>query len=273
MRLTEGQLMGPIDYVGLSRAELYDQVRGRVWQRWVDTEPVLANLACLEDLWQRRGREADRLLGGLVRLAARDGGDDQLAAIAICHQLAAQSRRVAIGLRDLSREIDEIVAGALWVEIKTFAWRDHTRGYATWLIWETRASVLGLLLPTRGRAGAEREVAVDPLSPLNPWSTQPAQTCDQHDADASEAELRELLRWALAAGHLTQVDVELLLDIVTAGASVAETAHSRYGMCSQAAVHLVASRRAICSKTVMRHRDRIVQTLREAVPLYLAEAA
>ena len=163
--------MGPIDYVGLSRRELYDQVRGAVWERWVGAEPLLGDLGCLEDLWDRRGRDADGLLGALVRLAAKDGGDDQLAAVAVCHQLAARSRRIAVGLRDLSRDIDETVAGALWVEIRTFPWRDHTHGYATWLIWETRASVLGLLLPTRGRTGAEREVAVDPLSPLNPWST------------------------------------------------------------------------------------------------------
>ena len=76
-------------------------------------------------------------------------------------------------------------------------------------------------------------------------------------------------------GYLKQADVELLLDIVVAGASVAdtETSHSRYGICSQAAVHLVAEQRGVCGKTVMRHRDRIVKTLREAAPLYLAEAA
>ena len=267
--------MGPIDFVGLSRVELYDQVRGRVWERWAGAEPCLTELDGLESLWHRRGREADGLLGALVRLAASDGGDDQLAAIAVCHQLASQSRRIAIGLRDLSRDIDEVVAAALWVEIKTFAWREHTRGFATWLVWETRASALGQLMPTRGRTGGEREIAVDPLSPLSPWRTQPAPGEDQRNSDGSQAELRQLLEWALAAGHLTQADVALLLDLVTAGVSVAEsdTPHSRYGMCSQAAVHVVARQRGVCSKTVMRHRDRIVRTLREAARFYVAEAA
>src|SRR5688500_3917900 len=121
--------MGPIDYVGLSRAELYEQVHGPIWQRWSAAEPVLADLEGLEGLWHRRGQDADRLLGALVRLAASDGGDEQLATIAVCHQLASKSRQIAIGLRDLSPEIDEIVAGALWVEIKTFPWRTRTRGH------------------------------------------------------------------------------------------------------------------------------------------------
>lgn len=266
--------MGPIDYVGLSRTELYDQVRGPIWMRWSLAEPSLAALEGLEGLWHRRGRDADHFLGALVRLAASDGGDDQLATLAVCHQLAAKSRQVAIGLRDLSPDIDEIVAGALWVEIKSFPWRKHTRGHATWLVWETRASVLRLLLPTRGRTGTEREVAVDPLSPLTPWSTQPTEAPGQHGA-TSESELQELLEWALARGHLSPSDIELLRELVAAGVALAESGapDSRYGTCSQAAIRLVASRRGVCGKTVMRHRDRAVQALRAAAPLYLREAA
>ena len=267
--------MGPIDYVGLSRTELYDQVRGPVWRRWCLAEPHLAELQGLEELWRRRGRDADRLLGALVRMAACDAGDDQLATIAVCHQLAGKSRQVAINLRDLSPDVDEIVAGALWLEIKTFPWRKHTRGHATWLVWQTRASVLRLLLPTRGRTGGEREIAVDPLALQNPWSYQQAEGPGERESASSETELHALLEWALVQGHLSEPDVALLRDLVAAGVALAEseTPRSRNGVCSQAAIQMVASQRGVCGKTVVRHRDRAVQALQAASSQYLSEAA
>ncbi len=78
--------MGPLDHLDVSVEELGELVDGEVWRRWVDAEPLLDALASLTDLRKLRGQRADQLLGALVRLAARDGGDDELACKAVAHQ-------------------------------------------------------------------------------------------------------------------------------------------------------------------------------------------
>lgn len=268
--------MGPIDCVDLSRLELYEQVQGDVWRGWAEAEPALCALDGLEALWHRRGRDADMLLGALIRLAARDGADDRLAAIAVAHQLATASRRLALSLRDLSDDIDELVAGALWMEIKSFPWRARTHGYATSLIWATRTSVLDLLMPTRVRGGGEREEAMDPLAPASPWTRHPDPEDERaNGAERSHREFVELIEWAASSGVVSHEDVCLLHELVAAGERLThlDSPHTRQGVCSQAAVALVARRRGVCGRTVARHRNRVIATLRDAVPTYLRQVA
>jgi DNA-binding CsgD family transcriptional regulator/tetratricopeptide (TPR) repeat protein len=55
---------------------------------------------------------SDQILAALVRCAASVGADDRDAALFVSHLLENGSRLLAINLRDLSRDIDELVAGA-----------------------------------------------------------------------------------------------------------------------------------------------------------------
>lgn len=265
--------MGPIDFVGLSRADLYTEVQGAVWLDWTAEEPLLASIDRLEDLRHLRGREADQILGAVVRLAASDRGDDWLATAAVCHQLAGPARRLAVSLRDLSRDMDTIIAGGLWIEIKRFPWRTRRRAYATSLILQTRAAVLDLLLPTRVPGASPREVAVDPLSPMVPWAG--LVDAPTHRLANSRHELLELLEWALDTRTLSRADVTLLMELVAAGEELGdrESPHMRQGVASQAAVHMVAAQRGVSERTVRRHRDRILESLRAAAPMFLVDVA
>lgn len=280
MRLTEGPgSWGPIACLGVSPAELNEQVAGAIWARWVEAEPALSRVGCLEELHSLRGRDADAPFGALVRLAAKDGGDDQLAAIAVARQLEGGARHLMYSLRDLSDDIDAVVMGALWAEIRSFPWRRRTRAFAASLMYDTRASVMSLLLPGRTRRGPAPVVLMDPQSPVAErlvgsdsscgWCG-PSVTCEQ-----SAVELVDLLGWALAARVIDRADALLLLDLVAAGDEVADvgTPRTLRGTCSQAAVLRVAAHRGVCGKTVMRQRDRVVATLRESAARYLAEVA
>lgn len=266
--------MGPAQHLGTSRLELLDAVRGCVWQTWSSLEPALADLDDLDDLVRLRGRDADQMLGALVRLAARDGADDDLATLAVCHQLAGLARGVAISLRDLSADIDALVAGALWIEVKTFPSRRRSRGFATSLARSTKASVLRLLKPTRHRAGGEREVPVDPAI-LLPWGDCVGPARPTNPAETARQDLLHLLTWARATGHLSDDDIRLLLDLVDAGSVEPDedVIQVRRGPCSLVAVQRVADSRGVSGKTIIRRRDRAVRTLRALADTYHAEVA
>ena len=270
--------MGPISWLGCSPADLNEQVSGAVWSRWLAAEPSLGVVGSLDELHALRGRSADVPLGALVRLAATDGGDDQLAGIAVAHQLEGGVKHLMFSLRDLSEDIDAVVMGALWAEIRSFPWQRRTRAFAASLMYATRASVMDLLLPTWARHGRESVVPVDPQAALtrclegtDTWRCGgTSATCEQ-----SALELAGLLDWALSSRVIDRDDRLLLRDLIDAGHEVApeDTAMTLRGTCSQAAVRRVAERRGVCGRTVRRRRDQVVATLRASAVRYLAEVA
>lgn len=269
--------MGPIDCLGISRAALYAQVRHCCWEDWRTAEPELQRLGCLEELRELRGAEADQMLGALLRLAARDGSDEQLAATAVAHQMDSGMRKLAYSLRDMADDIDPLVMGTLWMEIRCFPWRRRSRSYATNLLWDTRSSVMRVLLPSRTGSGYDPVVLVDPQSPTTPLASAESSAFGVPGVgspEESRAELQELLDWALHSQVISPDDVALLLELIEAGLSIGiGSGRTLRGICSQEAVQRVAERRRVCGKTVRRRRDRAVAALRDATSRYLREVA
>lgn len=264
-------------YVGVSPAELNELVAGGVWDRWLVADPSLGDVSSLDELHARRGLGADCALGALVRLAARDGGDEELAAIAVVHQLQGGLRRLIRDLADLSEDVEPVVVAALWEQVRTFPWRQRTRAYASNLMWETRASALAQFQLGRTRHGREPLVFVDTMTTLldtvasdrGDLSVQLGESVD------SSADFAKVLAWARARRLLTWDDEQLLIDLVRAGYQVAdrEAPRTRRGSCSEAALALVAEQRGVCTKTVARQRNRVVATLRQQGPRFVGEVA
>lgn len=267
-----------VPLMGLTPEELEEQVTGIVWARWIATEPTLASLPDLNAMQRLTGNAKDAPLGGLVRLAAIDGGDDPLAAIAVSHQLEWGARHLMHSLHDLTEDIDEVVLGTLWIRIRTFPWRRRTHAYAANLLRDTRASVLASFGRRTSRPGPRASVLIDPQSALldRLTATQPSVIgAPTSSAQDPSDELAELLHWALTCGVIGRDDAVLLLDLVEAGEEVADkdTPWTMRGMCSQAAVRRVAERRGVSGKTVMRERDRVVAALRGSAERYVQDAA
>ena len=269
--------MLPLAYVGLTPDELNHLVEGEIWERWLKAEPALSVVGSLDDLHAWRGLSTDGALGALVRLAAWDGGDDELAAIAVVHQLHGGVRRLSCGLADLSDDIEGVVVGALWEKIRTFPWRRRTRAYAANLMLDTKAAVLALLQPGRTRRGPEPVVFIDTTtSCLDAIADDRTRLCSPDKAcEEATTELVALLDWARATRVVSGEDVLLLVELIQAGYQVAdrETPRTLRGVCSEAAVARVAEWRGVCAKTIVRHRNRVVSALREEAPRFLAEAA
>lgn len=213
VRLTEG----PGPWVRLhgwaSPDELNEQDEGPVWARWIEVKPELAVFAQLDDLHALRGLDNDPPLGALVRLAARDGGDDPLAAVALAHQIERDARHLMHSLRDLDDNIDAFVMSALWVQIRCFPWRRRSRAYAANLMRDTRASVLETFGQRRRPGGPGSCVLVDPQSPLADWLSTPEVGCGCEPTSSCEQatiELVAVLEWALATGVIDRDDAVLL---------------------------------------------------------------
>ncbi len=269
--------MDPVAWLGVSPDELNEQVSGPVWARWVEAEPDLGAFAGLAELHGLRGLDNDPPLGALIRLAAKDGGDDSLAAVGLAHQMERGARYLMHTLRDLADDIDEMVMAALWVEIRCFPWRRRSRAYAANLMRDTRASVLDTARERRP-GGRSSSVLIDPQSPLVEWLSTPEVMSRYEPIPSSEQtaiELVELLDWALASGVIGRADAGLLLELIAAGEDMADqdTPWMKRGVCSQSAVHSVAEQRGVSGKTIRRHRDWIVAALRQSSGRYLQEVA
>lgn len=274
--------MSPTDSLGVPWPELVDRIASeRSLSRWAQREPGLSRFDGVSALVEvvhsnDRGSGGDEILAALVRCAAADGGDDHEAALLLCHLLANGTRALAIRLGDLSREIDDVVAGALWIQIRTFPWQRRRRAIALNLLLDTRRTVLRELCPHRRRDGTRWVTVWDPsdLAESSGHAGAPERLWPAEVGDDAESDLANVLVWALSRGVIAERDARLLLDLVAAARRTDARAHpSRRGLNVRADVDEVAARWGIDEKTVRRRRDRAVLALRNARATYLSEVA
>jgi hypothetical protein len=282
--------MAPIDCLGISWQQLRTQVAElHALPRWVRMRSALAGIRTLEDLKRRVHCPedpvgSDAVLGAMVRLAAREDGDDQLAGLVVAHLLAFRARGLAWRLRDLDPDIDELVMGALWMVIRGFPCARRARGYATSLLLDTRREVLSLIRPLSTNRGdalmlvGDLSRVVDPegstgqLASLTPRRAEPPLRLREL-ADPARSELEDLFEWAVASGVADLEDVTLLWALVAAEDHGRRPGPVRSAACTGAAAELVAEALGVCSKTVIRRRNRVLVALQGASDSYLDETA
>ena len=274
--------MSPSDCVGVPWSELVDRIEsGSLLARWAEHEPCLATIADVAMLVRvAHGSDcrsdADEVLAALVRRAASDGGNDLAAALLLCHLLANGTRALAIRLRDLSCEIDDLIAGALWIQIRTFPWQRRRRAIAQNLLLDTRRAVLQELCPHRRRDGTRWITVTAPadLADASSPALLGVGIGQAATANAAVRDLADLLDWALTRRVIAVRDARLLLDLVTAAHRTDARDHaSRRGLNVRADVDDVAARWGTDERTVRRRRDRALLALRNARDAYLSEVA
>ena len=266
--------MSPIRHLGISPEELHELVAHDRWGAWCAAEPVLDRVTGLDAFHALRGEEEDPLLGALLRLASRWGADDPLAAVAITHQLGGSIRGIAKRFwRMTDEDIEGIVTASMWAEIRGFDWRKRTQHFGASLTYATRRAVRQTL--TSGHSGYVNDVVVpvDPQAWLFDAHADPVDLdSDTEQADSRE-ELRRLLSWALERGHLCEDDVRLLMTLVAVDRDNPTITKWLRGACSVAAVTQVAEQHGLCTKSVTRARDRVLDRLREVAPAYIQDVA
>ncbi len=267
----KGIAMGPLDSLHLDHADLVRLIDREVWASWADAEPALRALSDLGQIDQLGTSEGDACLGALVR-RAQAGPHRELALFLVLHQLRVYARQMAYELRDLSPVIDELVLSELTAQILSCpAGCQHA--FATRLRWGTRATVLQQL-----KADARhRSQCIETLG-LTTEALDRAEITLADErlgaAEASHRELYDLLDWALTERAITPDMAALIDELVQAGDSVTPaTRLELLGATSTAAVELVAARHGVCTRTIRRRRDQVIEALRTVAAEYVACAA
>lgn len=233
--------MAPSDFLGETWPGLCARIGAEQRHEWALKEPALAPFTDLHTLAldvqaSKDHAHVDEVFAALLRLAAADNGDDQDAGLVVAHLMHRGSRGVAAGLRDLSPEIDAIVAAELWVQIRSYRWQHRRHSHALGLKRDTRAAVLRDLCPARDRDGRRRLVLQAPevltwLMDARADGTS-VESGGVPGAAASdvEDELLDVLAWAEGNGVLTEDDVRLLLEFELASMPERYAAAAQWGL-------------------------------------------
>jgi len=269
--------MFPIQLMGLNWPALEERVeRSGRWSSWGATETVLAGLKGLDEvvaIVEDRGDpgRADALLAALVRLGAVDGGNDQDAAQAVALLLANGAARLARQLRNLSDNIEEMVAGQVWLQIREFPSRRRWRAISQNILLDARRALLrDLGVDTSKRHRGFEVILVDTtaVGAVTNGSSDAVISRDPAAALDDEPTLLAVLQWAIDKGVVTDHDATILLELAST-----EVAGTLRGLNSGAEIRAVAARHGINEKTVRRRRDRALRSLVSVREVYLRECA
>lgn len=228
------------------------------WQRWCHEDPKLAVVGDLLDLpgWTRRATTAakDALLAHLHRLAV----DDAEAATVLAWLLLPGATRLANKLRDLSPDIDALIAGEMWLQIRS---RPVERCVAATVLRNVRRSLLAELRHADAAQRRDRTWAnatlCDNTEDLDLLAGVP-----ELNADAI-FETSLLMQSALLCGSVSLSDASLLQALATAADDrSAPGRRGRAGLTSPAVVEHVARCRPQSVRSIRRRASMLMDRLR-----------
>jgi hypothetical protein len=269
--------MSCMQYLGQGWPELVERVeRCGSWPVWVAAEPALATVGGIEAVAstvanRADSQRADEVLAALVRLGALDGGDDLDAAWAVALLLANGAGALVRQLRSMSPSIDAMVAGQVWLQIRQFPSRRRRRAIAANILMDARRALLrDLGADTRTCSRGVTVILVDTNTvAVDSGGGLPAlggrDLCQE---PADEPTLNEVVDWGIRNGVVRADDASTLVEL-----AAVEVLGAVRGLNSAAEIHVVATRRGVSDKTVVRSRDRALRSLIAARQSFLRDCA
>jgi hypothetical protein len=261
--------MSVADYFGLDDPESALMTEARAaWVRWCAEDPDLAVVDDLTDLraWTWRAeREAKRHVFGRLAEVART---EDAARAALVWLLLPGAINLADGLRDLTADIDALVAGQLWIEVS----RSHLHrpcGLAKAVLNSTRRAVLAEL--GVGSHGRQRDRVWSQTVMLDRFEEQAVQL-EPERVDPYD-ELVEVLDAALRDNAVGGIDIWLLHELAVAAHDAdAPMRRGRCGLTSPALVDEIARRRPEAARTLRRRLGSAVDQLAAYVDCWQDDA-
>lgn len=241
--------MSVADHCGLGDPESPLLARARAgWLRWCERDPALTVVADLLDLraWTRRAEAdaKDQVLATLAGLARHDHD----AALALVWLLIPGAASLASRLQDLSPDIDQLIAGQLWVEV-TKSHQLPGRGMAQAILNGTRREVMAEL--GVGHLARARDRVWTDVTLLDRIDERAA-LVETAPPDAVE-ELTELPDGALRDRAIGCFELWLLLELTDeATARAAPLRRGRAGLTSPTVAEAVANKRPEAARTLRR---------------------
>ncbi|MBF4763375.1 hypothetical protein ISU07_09585 [Nocardioides islandensis] len=261
--------MSVADYFGFDDPESALMTEARAgWLRWCAENPDLAVVDDLTDLrawtWCAEREAKGRVFGRLAEIAQTEDA----ARAALVWLLLPGAVNLADGLRDLTADIDGLVAGQLWIEVS----RSHLHspyGLAKAVLNSTRRAVLAEL--GVGSHGRQRDRAWSQAVLLDRFEEQAVQG-ESERVDPYD-ELVEVLDAALRDNAVGGIDVWLLHELaVAAHAADAPMRRGRCGLTSPALVDQIARRRPEAARTLRRWLGSAVDELAAYVDCWQDDA-
>lgn len=219
------------------------------WPHWCQIIPALPPVSDLAHLprWMQGAEPAQR--DAVLTVLRRIAETDRRAYVVLAWLLMPGAARVAGRIRRLADEIDEVVAGQLWIQICDHDPNDDkyvAKEILDRVAKESMAELgVGDLAKRRDPAWA-RVVLTDRFDESIPIPTVAAE-------DVTE-QLDEILRRALDVGALTDVDRDLLLDLAHAAHRIgAPLRRGRAGITTPSVAQMVSEDHVLAARTVRRH--------------------
>ena len=240
------------------------------WSGWAQKIRPLRVVVSVEELrpWLREAgpAEADEVLWQLARLGSPSGGNSVSASAVLAWCLLPGACTLARQLQTLSPSIDELVAGRLWIEVRSFRWCQLRRVAAN-VLATTRSEVLrecgvpGRVL--RGDRAWSAAVVLDPQSPN--WPRLLA--ISPLEVSSAREEVTELLADARRAEVISSADQVLLRRLALAAdlAGVSRSGRGTAGLMANEVSAVVAAELGVSAVTVRRRARRAIGALRAAV--------
>ncbi len=228
------------------------------WPHWCQMIPALPPVSDLAHLprWMQGAEpgQRDAVLTVLWRIAETD----RRAYVVLAWLLMPGAARVAGRIRRLADEIDEVVAGQLWIQICDHDPNDDkyvAKKILDRVAKESMAELgVGDLAKRRDPTWAHA-VLTDRFEESIP-SVGP-------EPDARE-ELERLLRRALDSGVLTGADRDLLLDLAKAAQRAGvPLRRGRAGLTTPSVAEMVSDDHALAARSIRRHAADALDVLRE----------
>jgi hypothetical protein len=232
------------------------------WPQWRQMSSDLPDVDDLKDLprWMQNAEPAQR--DEVLTALRRVGAGDRRAYVALAWLLMPGAARVAGRISRLAEEIDEVVAGQLWVQICEHDPADD--GYVAKKILdrvyrESMAELgVGDLARRRDEAWA-MTVLVDSFD-----ESIPAGPAD--DEVARREVLADLLGRGIDAGRLAESDRDLLLDLAHAAEQIdAPGRRGQGGLMAPSVTQLVEEAHGMSSRSIRRHAAGAIKAMREEV--------
>jgi hypothetical protein len=224
------------------------------WLRWTDIYPEMAVVEDLLDLpgWLQGAGPGDRDRP-LVRLAALAAGD-AVAAAALAWLLVPGASRIASRLHDIVAEIDAMVAGQLWLEIRSPRVPPSRSVAATILRKVERAikAEIGMGEPARR---ADMTWARTQVSDAEAEAETP--TLPVNDPDAQRI-VRAMLECMLARGVLSIADVQVLASVTDHAEWLGKPLRGRAGLTSPEALEVLTWLDPSKARSMRRHVGRLL---------------
>ena len=227
------------------------------WMRWCEDD---ADLAVVDDLlklpaWTRQAAAPARdvVLAGLATLAV----DDCDAATTLVWLLIPGATRLANSLGDLSPDIDELVAGQLWLEARSHGGGGHA--VAATILRNTRRAVMAEFGCGDAARRQDRTWAETTLTGHVDERATPVAVADS-EPDAMW-QLRYLIGLMIRDGVLTFDEANLLASAASDANLLNLPLRGRAGLTSPAAYDLLVMLHPAKSRTIRRHLVDLIDRL------------